>query len=644
VSALADASASVTAAKSAMLSAQAAYSQSGAASDFDALVAAGEALNAATAYQATLGGTPEDEQAALSAANATVPGVPVVTVPTVTTTQSDGGRLTPLLITPSLPVVPVTGVDTGTIGTINLSGFDTPVISGETPVSSDAANAASDGWDYLVNAVENVFTDIEGSLEGISASGLFVGTDVVLGEVAAGTTADILGLEPIGFAAALLLGEYAFGWVLTKVALLFPNPSFWGWHPLGFIQTGINNFGKEFERSSKDLGSRLATFFIQPIRQIIGLFQRSGNATASAHNKIATVASTTIPQARHDAVVTANAYTDTQIASLAQTQLNEIAQLKRDTNQAISDLRAAIPAAAAAAFAAINADLVTRLQGDENTLSALSTTITTDLPAEIATQVNEAVATENQKLTDAQSALVTQIAGLQAQVNALVAQIATDTATIATLSGSVGATGPTGATGAAGAPGATGATGAQGAQGATGATGAQGAQGAQGAPGAPGPAGPAGATSATDLATIEALQADIATNTTAISDLYSQITTISDTLSKVQATQQLQAAQISSFTPTDLGAIGVVVATLAATLSSLKTKVDTCTIDNCDTSNPNNIRNVLKDLLGLMVAAGEISFIAEAIKDPLGTASSLAPSLEGIETGATSALNALLSL
>jgi len=149
---------------------------------------------------------------------------------------------------------------------------------------------------------------------------------------------------------------------------------------------------------------------------------------------------------------------------------------------------------------------------------------------------------------------------------------------------------------------------------------------------------------AAQQATITAAQVDIATSTTAISDLETQITGVSDTLGPVRAAQQLNTSQLAPFEVIGAVALPTVLATLSATLSSLKTQVDTCTVDNCDTTNPNNIRNVLRDLLALFVATAEIGFIAEAVKDPIGTASALAPGLDAIDASAFSLLNNLLSL
>jgi hypothetical protein len=87
-----------------------------------------------------------------------------------------------------------------------------------------------------------------------------------------------------------------------------------------------------------------------------------------------------------------------------------------------------------------------------------------------------------------------------------------------------------------------------------------------------------------------------------------------------------------------------VVATIATSIKNIQTQIDTCLVDNCDQTKPNNIHNILKDILGAITAASEIAFIAEAVHDPLGTANLLAPTLDGIDSAAVATLNALLDL
>ncbi len=139
-------------------------------------------------------------------------------------------------------------------------------------------------------------------------------------------------------------------------------------------------------------------------------------------------------------------------------------------------------------------------------------------------------------------------------------------------------------------------------------------------------------------------QSDILSNITSIQDLNTKITGISNTLAPVQAAQQLNTTQLAPFEGIGAVALPTVLATLSSIINNIKTKVDECMVDNCDTTSPNNIRNVLRNLLGLMSAAGEIGFIAEAIRDPSGTANALAPILDSIDSGANTTWDALIGL
>ena len=505
-------------------------------------------------------------------------------------------------------------------------------------------SAPGDAWNYMRDQVDGVFTDIESSLSELTISSFEMGTAVNVAEIAAGTTADIASIDVVGFAGALLLGEYVIGWVISYVGSLFPNPSIFGFHPLAFIQEGIVGFGNQFKQSAKDLSQPIVDFVTQPVRQLVGLFQRSTNATASAHNKVARVVQHTVPDAIATATATAAKDTAAQIAVItdaatqAVTMLTPpptLAQAKRIVADAQShptlvwqfealaasaivsadtyadelhtlvqgDVAAGITAskdAAAQAITTFEQTLIARVVGDETLLGALTNTVDTKVPSEISSAVTSAVATQAQRDVTATAALQSQITALQTQIATLSARVTTDELIISTAQSQLTQMGNA---------------------------------------------------TVVDAQTVAALQTqianarvDIATSTTAISDLYTQLTGISDTLGPVQTAQQLNTAQLAPFEGLTSVMLPTAIATIAATLTSLKTKVDTCVVENCDPANPNNIRNVLKDLLGLLTAAAEIGFIAEAVRDPLGTANTLAPLLDSIDAGAVGTLNALLSL
>jgi len=501
---------------------------------------------------------------------------------------------------PPPPAVPLLSPIPTPASLPDLSNLDLPIFLSAGVVGSPAAQAASEGWDYWRQIIGGDFTEAEYLFNDIAGSVIDTGTAVSFVEVGAGLTTDIAALEPVGFAAVILLSEYGFGWLLTKVSQYFPNPSIFGWHPLNFIVGGINNFGNQFKSSAAGLGGDLAAVFTQPIRQILGLFQRSGNATASAHNKVAHLHNSTIPQAQHDAVLQAATYTDQQIAQLTQSEAQAIVRLQRDVALQIADAKAALESASAAAVAKANADLVAMLQGDERLLASLALTVNTQIPLEIAAAVNDAAATENQRLTAASSAIENQIATLQGQITSLATVVTQGNATIAAAQATITQL--------------------------------------------ESHANVDAAAIASEQATITQARLDVATATTAISDLNTQITGISDTLAPIRAAQQLNTNQLAPFEVAGALSLPVVITALATQLSKLQTKVDTCVVTTCDPTSPQNLKNQLMDLLGMLSAAGELAFIAEAIRNPEGTAADLAPSLDGIETGAFDALNALLSL
>jgi len=351
---------------------------------------------------------------------------------------------------------------------IPLGGTITPVIITGAISESAAAVRASQLYDEWRGIVGPKFTEAEYLYNDIAASVLEQGTTVTFTEVGAGVTVDLLSFPLVAFAGFLLLSEYGFGWLLKKVARLFPNPSIAGWHPLGFIVRGINNFGGQFEQSATDLGDRIGNLFLQPFRQVLGLFQRSGNATAAAHNKIGAVVRNHIPAAQQAAIDQSGAYTDLQIAQLTRLVNRELTDLKNNIN----------------------------------------------------------------------------ISGITADISAL--------------------------------------------------------------------------------------------NT--------KITGISDTLGPLHDQVNLNTAQLAPFEAVGAVALPTLLATLGSTLNKLKTKVDECMVDNCDTTSPNYLKTALLHLLVGLTDVAELAFLAEAIHDPVGVANAISPSLEAVDAGAVATLNALLSL
>ena len=513
----------------------------------------------------------------------------VSTSPPATNPGGGGGSTTPPILT-SLPIVAV--IDYGPMGI----GGDATTGWQETNGGAGVTNA----WDYLRQQVESAFTDFEGNLEAITTSSLGAGTEVAVGEVAAGAALDIGALPEVLLAGGLLLGVGVFGWLERWIGEHIPNPGIFGFHPLGFLKDGITNGGQALENQAMGIAGTVGAIFITPIRQVVGVVQRIINAVAGAHNKSAAIVNTHLPQARHEAVVTASAYADQAIATaLSNTQL-EIATLRSDVQREIADANATQSKNLNANIKAMETDLVNRLQGDESALAILATTVTTTLPLEIQTAVNDAAATENQRLSATSAAIESQVTALQGQIAALDTAMANNEAAIANAQAQITTLESRAVVDE--------------------------------------------SALAAQQAIIAKAQTDIATSITAIQDLNTKITGISDTLAPVKAAQQLNTTQLAPFEIVGAVALPAIVAALTSELGKLKTKVDTCMVDNCDPANPNNIKNVLKDLLMAMSAAGELAFIAEAVRDPLGTADTLAPALDAVDSGAVALLHGLLSL
>ena len=88
--------------------------------------------------------------------------------------------------------------------------------------------------------------------------------------------------------------------------------------------------------------------------------------------------------------------------------------------------------------------------------------------------------------------------------------------------------------------------------------------------------------------------------------------------------------------------VPVAVGALAGALAGVITEVDTCMISAC--GGPNSLENELQKLAGLFAITGDLSFLAAAIKDPVGTEQAIAGTLSGLYTAGHDTLDALLSL
>ena len=393
---------------------------------------------------------------------------------------------------------------------------------------------------------------------------------------------------------------YLVGKILVFVGEHFPNPSIFGWHPLNFIQAGIKDTGQALVDVADLVIDPIVALFLTPVHLVTAVFQRITNAISYAHRKIATLFNDTIPAAQQAATTNANTYTQGQVANTEQ----RITDLQTNIDQQIADLKASLAAqiqsGAATAFAALDQQLLSRISGDEATMAAITTEIQTTLPDDIATQVNDAKAAEQQALTAQTAAINAQIAGLQSQIatateDAQAAQtdITNAEQQLATLFSE----------------------------------------------------------GSTDEAQITALQQEVTTATddynnlvTTIDDLNNQITGISSTLGQVQAAQQLTTTNENGIT--GLGAVGLVavVGAIVAKITSMQTYLDDCVVQTCDETKPTGLKPSLLALLALLTDAAEIAAMVEMIKNPVESADALAPSLDAVASGAIDTWNALLSL
>ena len=506
-------------------------------------------------------------------------------------------------------------------------------------------NIATDAWDYLRGVWSgDIATKVEAVAEEWAATPVDLQLATAVPEATAGTAFTIDALPAVAFAVAALLAEYINGWIIGKVADLFPNPSIFGFRPLGFINDGLNSLAGAIENNAKSQLHIVQSVLVTPTRFIIGLFQRLTNFGRATHNNVAHVVTTTIPMSVNDGVKRAEAYVTTELHNVAvqiQGAMDRLAnspseaqaktliadahryggigwdvtaavasaivaadetaaQLGRNLQANINSTAKTVAQNAQTALDTVNTHLMTLLNADSTELTTLSTTVNTTLPTEIANKVAAAQKVDATNLTNTTLKLQGEIDTINSEIATLTSRINDDEVKIATAQNEI--------------------------------TTLQGQQVVD--------------TTAIDTQRqlIQTARSDIASNITTIADLNTKVTGISNTLAPVVAVQKLNVSQLAPFEGPGAIALPAVLATLSSTLSQVKTKVDTCMVDNCDPSSPNNIKNVLKDLLGLMTAAGEIGFIAEAILDPQGTANALAPILGSIDTGATDTWDALIGL
>ena len=113
-------------------------------------------------------------------------------------------------------------------------------------------------------------------------------------------------------------------------------------------------------------------------------------------------------------------------------------------------------------------------------------------------------------------------------------------------------------------------------------------------------------------------------------------------INTINARQQIDALNIGGLVQDTSIAIPLSIAAVAAGVAAITTEYNQCGVTTCD--GPNNISNVVKHIVSGFETAGEIGFLASAIKDPEQTANVLAPILGTVTSGATGLLDLLLSL
>ena len=466
-------------------------------------------------------------------------------------------------------------------------------------VEGVGAAEAAGAWGTFLDETEGL-VEINTSLDAIAAASLEAGTAITLAEVGGGIVAAIADLPEIAVAGGMVIIFYIVGKIMVFIGKHFPNPSLFGWHPLNFILKGVQDMGQAMVDTAQLVMRPIVALLLTPIHLIESLFQRTTNTIAGAHNKTTTLHNVTIPQAQRDAVATSNNYTDTELIALRDNLTTAIDKLRTDTTNAIADVRTAAINDTKSEFAALDTQLLAKLAGDEATVATLASEIQTTLPAEIQTAVNDAKAAEQQQLNATAANLQSQITSLNQQIATAQAGIASAVQTITSAESTLAQLEANGVT-----------------------TGAE----------------------------IQALQTTITTATDdynqlvqTVTDLNNQITGISQTLGTVQSAQQLTTTTDNTITA--LGATGLVavVAAIATKLTSLSNYVDTCVVQTCDETKPTGLKPSLLALLALLTDAAEIAAIAAMVKDPVGSADALAPTLDTIATGAIDTWDALLSL
>lgn len=114
-------------------------------------------------------------------------------------------------------------------------------------------------------------------------------------------------------------------------------------------------------------------------------------------------------------------------------------------------------------------------------------------------------------------------------------------------------------------------------------------------------------------------------------------------LGKLKATETLRLPAVGETGVPSSITIPVAVGALGAAIGGIINRMDECVVEQCG-SGPKQIENVLKRLLGLTGDLAAFGMLAEAIAKPVGTADTLQPLFDTVDTGAQEAWRAILEL
>lgn len=430
--------------------------------------------------------------------------------------------------------------------------------------------------------------------------------------------ADLAGIAFAYMAYGLLLIAAAIlGWLAGAI----PNPSILGFHPLGFIQTLLQDIEHFFDGLADGVGvvlhdliMSLTWSFSQLFGLITGIF--SNHAAALDH-----IAGTTVPQA----ITTANGHANTAVAgeraraTHAEQQLAQAAAQAGSAAAAVkalvgivghgtveSDIAQARGEAVSSAKSYTDqqahdlvAEMQSKLAGVWSAIKPLQTAVSTTIPAEIRQAADQAAATASSDAAAVQAQLTARVVALQDQLDSTRSDLQDAISSASAAQAAVSASDLTTAEGQA--------------QAAAGV--AQAAAAAQAAAG---------------LAT-------------AVGALQKEIDAANGAIAAGSATTTIRLPALPDVSIPGTIAVPIAVGALAQAVAGVLEEVDSCMVSNCG-SGPNNIGNVLKTLLGAGLDLAEFGFIAAAIKDPTGTADALAPLLGTIDQGATDLWRAILEV